>query len=66
MQLSKMGYEKVNKLNEKYNITFFEITCMDEFRDFKDSFFTVAENSNIINTKDLQFMHKLCGRLDED
>jgi hypothetical protein len=63
--LAKKGYEQVNKLNEKYNITEYEITNMEEFKEFRDAFYTVAWNSSVIKQKDIDIMDKMCNKLDE-
>jgi uncharacterized protein YlxP (DUF503 family) len=56
MRLSNIGYKVINELNEKYNISIFEITNMEEYEEFKNAFFVVAETTNIIDPKNLKIM----------
>ncbi len=56
MRLSNIGYKVINELNEKYNISIFEITNMEEYEEFKNAFFVVAETTNIIDPKSLKIM----------
>jgi len=62
-KLSSMGYEKINELNDKYNISHYEITNMEEFEEFYASFALTYMNSDVILSDDMDYLCDLEERL---
>lgn len=59
MVLSIKGYEAVNKINDKYKLYPFEVTCMDEYDQFRDSFWIVQQNSDMIKHSDVEIIERI-------
>ena len=58
-KLGLKGYENLNKLNEKYNISQFGITNMDEFDEFRVNFWIIYSAGNMISTEDAEYIFDL-------
>jgi uncharacterized protein YlxP (DUF503 family) len=52
-RLTPAGYKFVNEMNEKYNISFFEITDTEDVEQWIEDFISTSRSSNIISTEDL-------------
>jgi hypothetical protein len=58
-RLSKSGYEKINNINEKYKISCFEVTSMEEYDEWKDDFWRIFYTSDIIDIEDAKYVYSI-------
>ena len=62
--LTNKGYEHINEVNNKYKISQFAITNMEEYDEWRDDFWHVYYDSDIINIEDARYIFMLDIKLD--
>jgi len=65
MTLSREGYKKINELNDKYNISAYEIQSIPEVEEFYNNLQIVHGHSCIVSEDDINLMIKILEKLQQ-